>query len=91
MARAAAAREEGTWVRCPLRRIITMILYADDMVAWADSEDKLQRMLTALSERTAAAGLLFSAAKSKLMVSTGWKNAPSCSPSSPSTGPCWRW
>lgn len=47
-------RGGGTWVRCNLTRIITLILYADDMVVWADSVEKLQQMLSILSARLAA-------------------------------------
>lgn len=68
VARAQAAVQDRTWVRCPLRLIITMILYADDMVVWADSAAKLQQMVTILAERLAAGEMLLSAAKSKVMV-----------------------
>ena len=71
LARAQTARHHRTWIACPWCRIITMILYADDMVVWADSAEKLQQMVAHLSEGLAAGGLLLSAPKSKIMVTGG--------------------
>ena len=74
LARACAVAAK-TWTRCPFRRIIAWILYADDMVVWADSAERLQLLVTILAERLAACGLLLSATKSKVMVTGGATDA----------------
>jgi len=50
------------------RCIIWCLLYADDIVLLADSEEKLQRLVSALEQQLVAGGLVISAAKSKTMV-----------------------
>ena len=59
-----------------LRRVVFMLLYADDMVLWAASPAALQQLVDIITRRLAAGGLILSAEKSMVMVTGGGTPQP---------------